>query len=402
MPLLERSTMVSFELVPSKGWRHLRFEGDLETAYQMSYYIVARRTLRIVTPLLAILSLLKALDAHLEFMPASFVLGITYPALLLCGFVFGLTFVCVMERFWQPAVAVASWLAMGATLHTMAVEFSGIGRLFPSSGFNPGTVFTVHFIVLLVCLAVFRLGFFWSALLYSGMLALGLGTLESQIVPALQDLSEQASMFLQSAPFVFFALCVVALVQEQLARSAFLANYHLAQLQAEEHRKRVRTEETLQVLGGAIGGIVHDFGNPLTVVQSGADTLRYFMDKGPVDEETMREFTDMIADGAQMLDYLRLSLIEQTRIVEGKAVPVDLKPTSVRAVVEAGARYQKSRVTGGRQIVLEGEDVSMLADEKKMVTVLMNLIGNALKYSDGPVHVAWQAQQSLLLLAVLD
>lgn len=38
----------------------------------------------------------------------------------------------------------------------------------------------------------------------------------------------------------------------------------------------------------------------------------------------------------------------------------------------------------------------------KLVTVLMNLIGNALKYSDAEVRVSWRERDGLLQLAVMD
>lgn len=88
--------------------------------------------------------------------------------------------------------------------------------------------------------------------------------------------------------------------------------------------------------------------------------------------------------------------------MEGKPVPVELKPARVRAIVEAGAGFQKPRVAAGHTLSLEGEELSICADEMKMVTVLMNLIGNALKYSDGPVCVTWRAHEETLLLGILD
>lgn len=89
-------------------------------------------------------------------------------------------------------------------------------------------------------------------------------------------------------------------------------------------------------------------------------------------------------------NYLRLSLIEQTRVLEGKPTPVDLRPITLCALVESGARFQKPHTISGREVQVEREDARIYADEMKMVTVFMNLIGNALKYSDGTVRVAWR------------
>ena len=159
-------------------------------------------------------------------------------------------------------------------------------------------------------------------------------------------------------------------------------------------------------MGQAIGGIVHDLGNPLTSVQMGASTLNLVLDSGQTDPETIKELTAIIESGSQMLNFLRLSLIEQTRVLEGQPIPVELKPTSALQIVQTGARFQKPSALNGREIGIECPDMAVCADEMKMVTVWMNLIGNALKYSDGEVCVEWRSAEvngeKMLVMAVLD
>ena len=60
-------------------------------------------------------------------------------------------------------------------------------------------------------------------------------------------------------------------------------------------------------------------------------------------------------------------------------------------IVETSAKFQKPGALAGREIVIECPDMHICADEMKMVTVWMNLIGNALKYSDGEVRVEWRS-----------
>jgi signal transduction histidine kinase len=200
---------------------------------------------------------------------------------------------------------------------------------------------------------------------------------------------------------------LAAFVEERLARNAFLANHLLEEERNDERHKREQTEGKLHVLGQAIGGIVHDLGNPLTMVQMGASSLDTFLDED-VDKETLKEFTDSINSSAQMLNYLRLSLIEQTRALEGKPTPVDLKPVSLLPIVEAGVHFQKPYILGKRTVNLDSENVTICADQMKMVTIFMNFIGNALKYSEGGIKVRWQRfegtaqDEKMLLIAVLD
>ncbi len=186
------------------------------------------------------------------------------------------------------------------------------------------------------------------------------------------------------------------------ARRAFVSNYLLEEERLGEQRKRERTEAMLHVLSQAIGGVVHDLGNPLTSVQSGIQTLEMVLEQPQPDLKMVREVINFIDRGAQMLAALRLSLMEQTRVLEGKPTPVDLQPTSIRTVVETAVSHQNPRYASGRAITIRGTDCEVCADEMKLITVFINLIGNALKYSDGEVRIEWHLGNTSLLVAIAD
>lgn len=189
---------------------------------------------------------------------------------------------------------------------------------------------------------------------------------------------------------------------ELYARQTFVANYLLARERDEQRRKREQTESMLTILSQAIGIIVHDLGTPLTSVQLGADTLELSIEKGRDDHETLHRITGYIKSGSQMLNFLRLSLMEQLRVLEGKPVPITREPTSLRENIEAGIRYQKPRFSSGRQITIADGDIEINLDKMRMITVWMNLIGNALKYSDGEVKITWRQTPDNILIAVAD
>lgn len=103
-----------------------------------------------------------------------------------------------------------------------------------------------------------------------------------------------------------------------------------------------------------------------------------------------------------MLDYLRLSLLEQTRVLAGKAIPLELGAASLRQIIEAGVHFQKPKFSTARHISAPSDDILLTVDSMKLITVFMNLIGNALKYSDGEIKITWQHHEDSLLIAVLD
>ena len=189
---------------------------------------------------------------------------------------------------------------------------------------------------------------------------------------------------------------------ERDQRSKFAEQLLLTQERRSEQQKLEQTEKMLHVLSQAIGSIAHDLGNPLTAVHVSAETLSYLTKVDLLDKKTALEFLEMITDGSQMLNYLRLSLMEQTRVLEGKPILVELQATDVCHLVNAGARYQQPKFSTGRQIALEGEDLPLCVDEMRFITVFMNLIGNALKYSDGEVKVVWRTDEGRMLVGVLD
>ena len=189
---------------------------------------------------------------------------------------------------------------------------------------------------------------------------------------------------------------------ELYARRTFVANYLLALERDEQRRKREQTESMLTVLSQAIGIIVHDLGTPLTSVQLGADTLELSIEKGRDDRENLHRITGYIKNGSEMLNFLRLSLMEQLRVVEGKPVPIAREPVSLRENIQEGIRYQKPRFSSGRQIVVAGGDLQIEIDKMRMITVWMNLIGNALKYSDGEVRINWRVDSNEAIISVAD
>ncbi len=301
----------------------------------------------------------------------------------------------LFRRFMQP-------------LASMELLPAGLGVIAMSCLAQPGELGYLCYPMglLLVCMVGYcflRLRF-WYAILSNGVLVF------AYLISALGyqkvfSVANGVPIFLNNTFFILAANCIGAAACYSLefnARNAFLSHYLLEQERMGEQRKRERTEGMLQILSQAIGGVVHDLGNPLAAVQTGAQTMEMFLDGGDVDPETLKEFAHIITEGAEMLNHLRLSLMEQTRVLEGKPIPVDLKPVSVRHILETGVHYQKPRFANNRKIVMSGAEVNIDADAMKLTTVFMNLIGNALKYSDGDVHILWRAADERLLIAVAD
>ena len=386
----------------------IRFAPGLEAAFQTRHYANVRHTLRLASLLLAALALLYAGRDLLDTSSLAFALRSGGAAVAYYLAVFALTFAPGFGRVWQPTIVLGGWLATLATLNTMMtflhVAPPGARPVPPvprsiadSMYFN--VFFTLQTCVLMVSVATFRLNFLWALPLQLGIVAIGVGEIATREGG---DAAHHVARFSQATLLVLFAVLLAAYVQESLARRAFLANHLLDRARGDEQGRRERSEATLRSLGQAIGGIVHDLGNPLTTVQLGASTLRDLAGQGRVEPRHVETFARHIEDGAQMLSFLRLSLIEQTRVLEGRPTPVERTTVPLRRIVEAGVRYQRPADAFRRSVTVEGDDIDVFADEMKLVTVVMNLVGNALKYSDGAVRVVWTTAESTVAVAVLD
>ena len=425
------NTITSNTITPSEQTlylRRLRFPAGLEASYRVWHYASIRGILRIaVMPLIAFALFSAVRDLVFGRVPV-YALSGDGSVIALCLLLFGATFHARFGRVWQPVTVILIWVAMTIMLNSPFVtgrRTAPAGRAgganpsvstrsdsrrsipgpppraaseTPLGGRNPGDqMLMVQLYTLMIFLAAFRLQFVWAMLLNCGLLVSASWVLNFR----LHDASQNAMMISERSILVLFALMIAALLQERLSRTAFLANYLLDQERNDERQKRERTEGMLHVLGQAIGGIVHDLGNPLNAVQGGAQLLEEMLEEES-DPATLKELAAMIEEGAQMLNYQRLSLMEQTRILEGKPIPVERKRASLRRMIETGVRYQKPNFAQGRKIIVDGDDVQVSVDEMKLTSVFMNLIGNALKYSSGEVRVCWQMQADTMEIAILD
>lgn len=382
-----------------------RLTPDLAQRFQADYYARIRPTLRVMAPLLAALFAACAARDYAN----THSLGLAaaqdgVPAILFLA-ACALTWVPSFGRLWQPVLAAAGLATSLVSLPAMAAFLAPAEtmRAASSSGGGPPGAGPLFFgqqmCLLMISLSVLRLRFRWALALQACVLGVGvwafLTHLNGSRVPGGGLLD-----FLRPVVAILAAVLLAALVAEQLAVRAFVAGHLLEEERNDERREREQTQGQLRVLAQAIGGIVHDLGNPLTVVQMGADLLEMQADEG--DAAAIRETNGAVREGVQMLAALRLSLIEQTRVLEGKPIPVSLWAEPLRPIVEAGTRFQSPRFASGRRISLVGEDLEVYADRLKLATVFMNLIGNALKYSDGEVRVVWRVEGDAVLVGVLD
>ncbi|HEX8464842.1 MAG TPA: hypothetical protein VF627_09525, partial [Abditibacterium sp.] len=301
--------------------RRLRFPAQIEKAFQENYYWRVRTTMRFSLLMMAGISVLSLVSPLFSSSAGQ----ASAAEIAAFGIVVALNFLLLFlsrrldfPRLWQPLIVATTVVSTAAPmLHGSA-----------------STAPFVSLYLLLILSRAQRLQLRWMALQVLGIAVVG----AVSILFRSSDPWAKVLGMLFSTPFLMSITLLLTRKHERYERSEFWAKHVLAQERNDERHKREQTEQMLHVLSQAIGGIVHDLGNPLTAVQSGAETLLMFVKDGDPDRETVQEFAEIISDGAQMLNYLRLSLMEQTRVLEGKPVPIEPKPTSLLHMVRAGTQ----------------------------------------------------------------
>lgn len=244
-----------------------RLAPDLARHFQKDYYAHIRPGLRLVSLLLAGLTAAHTLVQIGIASQSDLAVGVPMLVFWLC--VFGLTWIRGFSRVWQPALVLLGWAAavvvLGELGHALDNHTFSHGRTPhpPPPASQRKFFFALQVAVLMVTLSTLRLQYWWTALLQIGVLMIAGWSFRTNLP---QDPLRDLHFIVLPAAVLLLALLLAAFTQEQLARVVFYASHLLAEERNDERRQREQIQGQLRVLAQAIGTIVHDLGNPLTVV----------------------------------------------------------------------------------------------------------------------------------------
>lgn len=144
-------------------------------------------------------------------------------------------------------------------------------------------------------------------------------------------------------------------------------NYRIAQ------RATAARDEVLSVVS-------HDLRNPLSAVNMYA---RVLLDHPPATEPERRSLYQSVLDAADWMHRLMQDLLDAASIESGR-LSVEIEPQSVEPLIEASAQMFDARARAeGIRLATEIDPRTPLvaADGSRVLQVLGNLVGNALKYT---------------------
>lgn len=152
-----------------------------------------------------------------------------------------------------------------------------------------------------------------------------------------------------------------------------------------------------------VSNVSHELKTPLTTIQAYTETL---LDGAISDPDNNRKFLERIDEQAERLHKLILDLLSLARI-EAAEEAYELLPVPVANTVQVCLdEYLPVAASKGVELHVQSppESVVVWADEEGLLTVLNNLVDNAIKYtpSGGRVSLRWRIDGRRVVIEVED
>jgi len=151
-----------------------------------------------------------------------------------------------------------------------------------------------------------------------------------------------------------------------------------------------------------VADVSHELRTPIAALRMYAELMR----DGDVDEATRREFLDSSIAQIGRLEWLSTNLLDLSRIDAG-IFPLDVRTGDIRDPIQAVVQaFSESAMQRGISLdsAVPSEPVEMRFDRERIVQLMTNLVGNALKFTPngGTVAVRLEAAEDAATIVVSD
>jgi signal transduction histidine kinase len=191
----------------------------------------------------------------------------------------------------------------------------------------------------------------------------------------------------QGANALVFAL--VALIVGSMTARLRAAEHAMRERADDEHEMRKAAEELARAREQVLAVVAHDLRNPLSTILGAASLL-----EDPThDAREIRETLALIHRAVDRMNRLIGDLLDVTRLEAGRLV-LEQEPIAVRDLL-AQTLESWEATAASRGLSFEvgpvSEGLAVFADRSRVLQVLDNLVGNAVKFSDAGGRIAVRA-----------
>ena len=181
-------------------------------------------------------------------------------------------------------------------------------------------------------------------------------------------------------------------------------NNQLVNMQRELAKKNAELEKANRIKNQFLGMVVHDMRNPLSVILAYSKFL--LNHEQSITEEKAQSFLEIIRSSADYMLNMVDELLNISEIEAGK-LKLDFEQTDILTMVQHSILVNKM-LAKDKQIDILCDTKTDLpeipVDKQRVLKVLNNLIGNAVKFSNPLSHVEVQIylEGDYLVIAVID
>lgn len=173
-------------------------------------------------------------------------------------------------------------------------------------------------------------------------------------------------------------------------------------LSIDNARLYLESQQAVQAREEVLAIVSHDLRSPLNAVMLAASLLQTSERIAPEDREEL----EIIDISAKRMQRLIEDLLDVTRLEGGKRLPIERGPVDVRKLfVETYELFKSQAATSAITLQYHVDDVPpVYADGHRVMQVLSNLIGNAMKFTPAGGMITFQAESrgSSAVISVAD
>ncbi len=174
-----------------------------------------------------------------------------------------------------------------------------------------------------------------------------------------------------------------------------LDSAEISHLLSDERISHDLTRSALVTRDQFLAVVSHDLRNPLGSITMSASMMRSELSTGSVDADTLSVYLDMIERNAASMDRMINDLLDVERMAQGKLV-IEAKSQDIDTLLNEGI-ILFSKMVEAKSISLKiqamPEPMFVNVDHDRVLQVLSNLIGNALKFTPNGGSISLSAQQ---------